>query len=77
MCRAVQFHDQLGRLADEIREVAIDRDLPQKPEPAQLAVANEVPEHLLGQGLVSAKAARVGGLVHDQRMGRGIRGVQR
>ena len=77
MRRAVQFHDQLGRLADEVREVAVDRDLPQEPEPAEAPIADEGPEHLLGQGLVSPKSTSVCGLVHDQSMGRGIRGVQR
>jgi hypothetical protein len=61
---AVQLNDELARLADEVREVAIDRDLSQEPEPAGPAVADELPQGFLGQGLVLAKAAGVGDSIH-------------
>ena len=64
--RAVQFHDQFPRLADEVREIAIDRDLSHEFEAAEVAIADKRPEDFLRQRLVLAQATGVGGLVHAE-----------
>ena len=69
--------DQLARLADEVREVAVDRDLAQEPETAETAIADELPEDLFGQGLVTTQTAGGGGLVHAREMGLAVVRVQR
>jgi hypothetical protein len=70
MGRAVQLHDHLGGLADEVGEVSVDRMLAQEAEAAEAAVADEGPEGLLGQGLASTKATGGGDPIHDRSLSR-------
>jgi hypothetical protein len=55
MSRAVDLHDEPLLAAGEIGDIWPDRHLPHELEPAELAVANDPPQPLLGRGQVPAK----------------------
>lgn len=67
---AVQFHDHPRGLADEVREVSVDRVLAQEAEAAQAAIADESPQRLLGLGLISAKATGDSDPIHGRSLSR-------
>ncbi len=61
MLAAIDFDDEVPSPTYKIAEIAADRLLPHEFVPVELAVAEAIPQHRLGIGLVGAQLARPDG----------------
>ena len=57
MLAAVELDDQRGLAAGEIGKILADWQLPDELGSIQLAIADQLPEHMLGVRLVAAQQA--------------------
>ena len=73
--------DQILNLESPMPSVDLDdrfyRMLAEESEPAQAAITDKIPEHLLGQGLASTQATGVGDRVHGESFGFAVIYAQR